>query len=255
MGESSPILHTRHATLCLIMMLVKIVKCALVLLFCCAMAKDETSSEGRVALAKAYEAIADDAAVEVIDPDNQYSDIVFDHRFEMIQKLNDDEDETAEQGLNAVVEEVTSKKDGHKTSKKMLKSMKHRVKRWKKRANNAKKKKWTPAQIRDSKRAAKAADKAHTAEIVSDYVAKKAAKEERLRRGAALEIWAKEKLQKAKHKHLSKKKKKAKKKKTKMAMDLELIAETAKKEARDAYAAADAYATGAPIKGGTDPDA
>merc|ERR1711939_1037943 len=144
MGESSSILPLRHAPLCLIMMLVKIISIALVLLFCCAMAEDETSSDGRATLAKAYEAIADDAAVEVIDeksPEYDWSynnDIVFGHRFdsaetEMIQKLNDDE--TADQGLNAVVEEVTSKKNGRKTSEKMLNSMRHRVQRWKKRVH------------------------------------------------------------------------------------------------------------------------
>merc|ERR1711939_458777 len=144
MGESSSILPLRHAPLCLIMMLVKIISIALVLLFCCAMAEDETSSDGRATLAKAYEAIADDAAVEVIDeksPEYDWSynnDIVFGHRFdsaetEMIEKLNDDE--TVDQGLNAVVEEVTSKKNGRKTSEKMLNSMRHRVQRWKKRVH------------------------------------------------------------------------------------------------------------------------
>jgi len=63
------------------------------------------------------------------------------------------------------------------------------------------KKTWTPAQVRGAKVTAKAADKAHTAEIVSDYVAEKAAKMETIRKGAAMRIWAKEKQHKAKHKH------------------------------------------------------
>merc|ERR1719201_836351 len=61
------------------------------------------------------------------------------------------------------------------SSHKMLKSMKHRLKRWKKRAHKTKKK-FTAAQVHQAKRAAHAADAAHTAEIVSAHVAGKATK-------------------------------------------------------------------------------
>merc|ERR1712230_211406 len=85
--------------------------------------------------------------------------------------------------------QVASKKGGNKTSEKMLKAMKKRYLRWKKRKENQKdwsKVTWTPAQVRGSKRTAKAADKAETAEVVSDYVAEKAEKGERIRKGKAM---------------------------------------------------------------------
>jgi len=81
---------------------------------------------------------------------------------------------------------------GKKAAHKMLKSMKHRLKRWKKRAGKAKgKKKFTAAQIRQAKRAAHAADAAHTAEIVSEHVAGQATKEENHLKGVTMEIWNK----------------------------------------------------------------
>merc|ERR1711985_190038 len=95
----------------------------------------------------------------------------------------------------------------------MIKSMKKFYKTWKKKNHKDwSKVKWTPAQVHDAKRTAKEADKAHTAEVVSDYVSEKAEKGEVIRRRKAAAIWAKEKNRKAKHKHHSKKAgKKAKK--------------------------------------------
>jgi hypothetical protein len=79
----------------------------------------------------------------------------------------------------------------------MIKSLKHRLKRWKKKVHKAKKKKkFTPAEIRQAKRAAHAADAAHTAEIVSEHVAGQATKEENHLKGVTMEIW-----NKYKHKH------------------------------------------------------
>merc|ERR1719199_1849561 len=74
----------------------------------------------------------------------------------------------------------------------MIKSLKHRLKRWKKKVHKAKKKKkYTPAEIRQAKRAAHAADAAHTAEIVSEHVAGQATKEENHLKGVTMEIWNK----------------------------------------------------------------
>merc|ERR1711907_931925 len=182
-------------------MLVNIIKVALVLLLCCAMATDEASFSGKPTLAKAKEAdnfmyVTDDDAVEVIDQDSEDNQ-------ELIQQPNDE-------NANAVVEEVevSSKKNGKKTDERMIKSMKKFYQKWKKKNHKDwSKVKWTPAQVHDAKRTAKAADKAHTAEVVSDYVSEKAEKGEVIRRRKANAIWAKEKQRKAKHKHLSKKKK------------------------------------------------
>ena len=122
----------------------------------------------------------------------------------------------------------------------MLKAMKKRYLRWKKRKENQKdwsKVTWTPAQVRGSKRTAKAADKAETAEVVSDYVAEKAEKGERIRKGKAMRIWAEEKRHKAAHKHLSKKGEAfhaKKKKKTSVKKASAALKAAVKKEAKRA---------------------
>jgi len=186
--------------------------------------------------------------------------------------------------LKLIAEKVASKKAGKKTSAKMLKAMKQRYLRWKAKNKNVDwaKKTWTPAQVHGAKVTAKAADKAHTAEIVSDYVAKKAAVEERVHKDDAFAIWAKEKHHKKHHKgkHHAKKKESVKKasaglkaavkkeaKRAKKAIKkekakkkpklswMELLAAKAEKEKRDAWSKADAFATADPIKGGADPDA
>merc|ERR1711907_734790 len=124
-------------------MLVNIIKVALVLLLCCAMATDEASFSGKPTLAKAKEAdnfmyVTDDDAVEVIDQDSEDNQ-------ELIQQPNDE-------NANAVVEEgeVSSKKNGKKTDERMIKSMKKFYQKWKKKNKDWSKVKWTPAQVRDA---------------------------------------------------------------------------------------------------------
>merc|ERR1711939_320431 len=87
----------------------------------------------------------------------------------------------AYEGAAMDLEQTKTKKGPRlpKVDKRMLAAMKKRYLRWKKRKENQKdwsKVTWTPAQVRGSKRTAKAADKAETAEVVSDYVAEKAEK-------------------------------------------------------------------------------
>merc|ERR1711959_554915 len=83
---------------------------------------------------------------------------------------------------------AVSVKAGNHAAHAMLKTMKHRLKRWKKRAGKAKKKKkFTPAQIRMAKRAAKSAQAAVPEEVHL--------------KGVTGELWAKEKTRKAKAKH------------------------------------------------------
>merc|ERR1711959_242176 len=111
---------------------------------------------------------------------------------------------------------AVSVKAGNHAAHAMLKTMKHRLKRWKKRAGKAKKKKkFTPAQIRMAKRAAKAAQAAVPAEAAAAKSAHAAIPEEVHLKGVTGELWAKEKTRKAKAKHPkihlhSEKKKKAK---------------------------------------------
>merc|ERR1712054_395945 len=73
---------------------------------------------------------------------------------------------------------AVSAKAGNHAAKAMIKTMKHRLKRWKKRAGKAKKAKFTPAQIRMAKRAAKAAKAAVPAEAAAAKSAHAAIPEE-----------------------------------------------------------------------------
>merc|ERR1711988_336134 len=106
-----------------------------------------------------------------------------------------------QRSIKFVVDQAKSQRGGKKTTARMLKAMKERVHKFEAKNKNVDwaKVRWTPAQVRAAKRTAKAADKADTAEVVSDYVAEKAVKGEKIRKGAAMRIWAKEKLHKGKH--------------------------------------------------------
>merc|ERR1712139_29761 len=110
-------------------------------------------------------------------------------------------DKEMKRSIKFAAEQVALQRGGKKTTTRMLKAMKERVKKFEQKNKNVDwaKVRWTPAQVRASKRTAKAAAKADTAEVVSDYVAEKAVKGEKIRKGAAMRIWAKEKLHKGKH--------------------------------------------------------